>query len=433
LNDPTDSREQAWLAALRSALARRAEAERLVGDRLSRLEDAEHLAARRAELLAEVESSVSWRITAPLRWIKGKWRELRGGGERDVSPGSARVSLVSPPKLEPALPPGSLLEGSPWREQELPQEVLDVPSMITADERRLLYWLARHYYTGDGAILDAGCYLGGSTLALAAGLRDGGAGELAGSPIFSYDLFRVDEGMTPDLRAEAGLQEGDSFRPLFEENLGECLRYCNVLEGNILDHGWVGDGPIEIAFLDVLKRSNLNDFAVETFFGEFIPGRTILVQQDFVHEFCPWIHVTMGYFDPYFELLDLFDFGSAVYLLREPIPPDALKMSIERDLPPDEKIRLMDRAIAPLSGEMRGIVECAKACLLHHVVGPQAMDAHLHYIEARYARSDQVMRSIGWTRSMYRLGGDPGGPRDTFHVPDPIELEDAPTPEAPGR
>jgi hypothetical protein len=33
---------------------------------------------------------------------------------------------------------------------------VDIPSMISPEERRDLFWLARHHYTGRGAILDAG-------------------------------------------------------------------------------------------------------------------------------------------------------------------------------------------------------------------------------------------------------------------------------------
>jgi hypothetical protein len=45
-------------------------------------------------------------------------------------------------------------------------------SMLSLYELSLLYALGRHYYTGDGAIIDAGPLLGASTYAFARGVSD---------------------------------------------------------------------------------------------------------------------------------------------------------------------------------------------------------------------------------------------------------------------
>jgi len=388
----------ALLAALHGALSERAAAERAVAEHRRQLAEAEHLAAQQERLIRRMRGSRSWRITAPIRRGTAAWRRVRGRGA-PAWDGSSEWAPVAETDGKASLysAGGSTLGERPWRfAGGVPREALEVSSMMTVPEKQLLYWLARHYYSGEGEILDAGCYLGGSTRALATGLE--GRADVAGTkPIHSYDLFEVGVG-TPDL-VEAGLERGDSFRPLFERNLGPLLGYCDVVEGDFLDHGWVADRPIEIAFFDVLKTWALNDHALGSFFGSFIPGRTILVQQDFVHEYCPWIHVTMGHLDPYFELLDVFDHGSAVYLLREPIPPEALNISIETDLSPGDKVTFMDRAIEPVSGEMRGILEGAKAFLLGQLSGPAAMLTHLDYVEDRYGDSDQVLRSVRWLKS----------------------------------
>jgi hypothetical protein len=423
LNEPTDSREEVWLAALESALSQRAQAERVVGERMSRLSEAEHLAARQAETLAEIESSFSWRITAPLRWAKGWWLRRRGPANQPKHgpPGEQASTGLIPRSIR-----ARGLDDRPWRrEPTLPFEAADVVSMITPAERALLHWLARHYYSGDGAIVDAGCYLGGSTLALATGL-DRRDTPVDGAPIYSYDLFRIDEGMTPDLFAAEGLVIGDSFRPIFERNLGSYGRFCNVVEGDIVQRGWVGDGPIEIAFIDILKCWRISQGVVEKFFPHFIPGRTILVQQDFVHEICPWIHITMAYLEPYFELLDAFDFGSAVYLLREPLPDEVLRVNIAEDLSANEKLALMDRAIEPFSGEMRGILECAKASLLYFLLGLEGMDAQLRYVEERYRASPIVAQCARRTSVVWRAVAA-GGPQwsGTFHVPDSADANEA--------
>src|SRR3954452_12269147 len=84
----------------------------------------------------------------------------------------------------------------PWRDVTLPPDAVGIPTMLSKTERKLLYGLAREYASGDAAIVDAGCFLGGSTAALLAGLRDRGAA-WAGPPLASYDLFRVEEYTLP--------------------------------------------------------------------------------------------------------------------------------------------------------------------------------------------------------------------------------------------
>jgi hypothetical protein len=359
-----------------------------------RLEQTEAVAEERLRLLNELERSSSWRLTAPLRAA----RQRLGGSALatsapDHSTNGAEAPTVPTGGFEPTQREPHGLWRRPWRDgDDPPERVGAIPAMITDDERRLLYWLTREYFTGEGAILDAGCYLGGSTAALAAGLADR-AEVPPGAKITSYDLFLLDYFMLVDIPDDMGLDEGDSFRPVFDRHLAGYEQFLDVREGNILEHGWSGE-PIEIAFLDVLKSWPINDFVLEEFFGSMIPGRTIIVQQDFVHEFAPWIHVTMGMLSPYVELLDMFEVCSSVYLLKAPIPEAVLKTKTGKDLTPAEIIGYMDTAIEPATGEVRGTLEAAKATLLRLVEGREAMEAQLDAIEAEYDGSWRVARSV---------------------------------------
>src|SRR5215207_725589 len=53
----------------------------------------------------------------------------------------------------------------PWRDVVLPPAAVGIPTMLSKAERKVLYSLARDYAGGDHAIVDAGCFLGGSTAA----------------------------------------------------------------------------------------------------------------------------------------------------------------------------------------------------------------------------------------------------------------------------
>ena len=80
----------------------------------------------------------------------------------------------------------------PAESTTLPVEVRSVKTMLSAQELELLYTLARDQYTGRGEIVDGGAFLGGSTLALANGLRDNRRVQDKNGRIHSYDLFRAD-------------------------------------------------------------------------------------------------------------------------------------------------------------------------------------------------------------------------------------------------
>jgi hypothetical protein len=82
------------------------------------------------------------------------------------------------------------LRTKPWYTVDLPPEVATAVGMISADERRLLYTLARDYYTGAGRIIDGGAYLGCSSLALGWGLKHQCYPE---EPVIdAFDIFLID-------------------------------------------------------------------------------------------------------------------------------------------------------------------------------------------------------------------------------------------------
>src|SRR5437588_1179773 len=153
--------------------------------------------------------------------------------------------------------------------------------MLSKDERRLLYSLARDYASGDAAIVDAGCFLGGSTAALLAGVRDRPK-RWTGPPVASYDLFQAEAytlrkffGDDPSIRV------GDSFRERFDTNLAQFDVPHLVYQGDITKIGWSGE-PIDILFLDVLKSWEINDAVLRHFFASLVPGRSVIVHQDYV-------------------------------------------------------------------------------------------------------------------------------------------------------
>jgi hypothetical protein len=292
-----------------------------------------------------------------------------------------------------------------WDEDSLPERLREVPSMLTYGERALLYSLGRELSSG-ASIVDAGCFLGGSTAALALGVS-----EVLAEPqpvIHSYDLFLVDHSARTHYSALIGDREiGADLRPVFETVVGaDLIGYVEVHAGDLLAQRWGGE-PIDVLFVDVAKTWELSDHVAHEFFPALIPGRSVVVQQDYVHEWLPWVHITMQLLDGCFERVAVVSGSpSVVFRCTRAIKPSDLPVRL-RDLPDARLERLFDAAVAPYDGEDRSILECARAVLLVDLHGADQAVAHLDRLAARTdsptARFETVWGQVrGWAAALPR-------------------------------
>jgi hypothetical protein len=276
-----------------------------------------------------------------------------------------------------------------WRDVDLPPDAVGIPTMLSKLERKLLYTLARDYASGDAAIVDAGCFLGGSTAALLAGLHDRPE-PWDGPPIESYDLFRVEAYTVPKFFADdRSIRPGESFRSHFDANVAKFAVPHVVHEGDITEIGWSG-GPIEILFLDVLKTWEVNDAVLRDFFPSLVPGRSVIVHQDYGSGWLPWIPIGVELMGESLRLVDAMEWGSHVFFVADEIPAALLEHGVSGvDL--DTKFRLVDQAVARAGGWIRGMLEMARTELIYERDGTAAALRDLGAIVDRYPDDELVL------------------------------------------
>ncbi len=228
------------------------------------------------------------------------------------------------------------LRHKPWYSVDLPAEVasLTKTSMIHADERRMLYTLARDYFLGAGRIIDGGTYLGASSLSLGYGLKDRGYQK---EPIIdAFDRFIIDEFsvqyyFNQEAEPARQIKAGDNIRFLYERTIGPIADYVTIHEGDITQAPW-GGGAIEILFSDVSKGWSVNDYIISNWISALLPEIGILIQQDQVQEYHVWVAITMEILADYFEVIDYTMYSSMVYLLKREIPDRVLQKCLSGNI-----------------------------------------------------------------------------------------------------
>jgi hypothetical protein len=265
--------------------------------------------------------------------------------------------------------------------ERLEPSLRDVRSMLSYSERALLFLLARNHVDGRGAIVDAGCFVGGSTLALAMGLRDSRRSVVT-TRIHSYDMFRYEswsmQGYLEDL---PGLPEGADLRPVFLGNIAGYEDLVRVHAGDLLAQRWHGE-PIEVLFVDVAKSWELNHQVARMFFPSLIPGHSVIIQQDLVHWGHPWTMILMEHYAEHFRPVGYAWFSSMVYLCTRDFARGVLESDL-RDLPLERKLDLIDQAKMRVEGDLRESMDLSKALIMLEAGLCERALAHVDAVEAR--------------------------------------------------
>lgn len=172
----------------------------------------------------------------------------------------------------------------PWDQHPLAGE-LGAETMLSIDEVNYLHWLGKTRYTGTGRVVELGSFLGGSTLALCKGLAQNPAWQ---QPLLAYDrfiMFNDQENRYAHIAAP-----GESFLPVFQNNLRDYKDRITTRPMGIpdpipgVDHTealYPEREPIEILFVDAAKSWPVHLTILRVFGPHLIPGKSVVIQQDF--------------------------------------------------------------------------------------------------------------------------------------------------------
>jgi hypothetical protein len=272
-----------------------------------------------------------------------------------------------------------------WRSMPLVwQRHPQIPSMLTLEEMQLLYWLARDWFTGAGTLVDCGAWLGGSTSALCAGLADNPRVARKGGAVHSFDRF-VYESYFADWFEKIGehLADGDSFLHVFERLTAPYRRFLTTHTGDVCATPYDG-GDVEVLFIDVCKSWEINAAVVAKFFRHLVPGRSVVVQQDYVHHFAYWLVLTMDHLRDYFEYRGRVSDGhSAVFLCTDKLPDHLLDVDL-RTLPLGQKRAAFEREVLRAEGWQRVEFLVGYARMLYDVGDVRGARAAVARIDPRF-------------------------------------------------
>ncbi len=256
----------------------------------------------------------------------------------------------------------SKLYFQPFFDIDLPAQVTEIPALLNIHERRLLYYVAKEIFKGWGSFVDAGCFVGGSTVAICEGLSENKNLKDKSGYLHTYDRFVVDGSMKKSQRiidAMYGDATDDGFYRAFQKHTQKHKDLITLHRGDLMSEQWDGS-PIEVHFLDVAKTWDLTKWIMKHHYSCFKPG-TILIHQDYYDPRSYWLPLTVGFLSDYFELIENVESSTAVFLCTETPPQEILEQDIRETLSLAEALDATMSMGSNISSVRRGILEIQAA------------------------------------------------------------------------
>ena len=265
-----------------------------------------------------------------------------------------------------------------------------VPSMMSMVEKRVLFILARKHYSGEGVIIDAGIFLGASTVCFGEGIRANPHANAIrrtwDKPVIAFEKAVIGNRM-PEFFARNEVTgmgaPGESFADALRENIAGVADMVDLRVGDIMETARDCDQPVEILFLDVLKLPEISRFMIRQFFTRLIPGVSVVVHQDYFYELLPYIMVDQEFFQDHFAFIGE-ACSTALFLCTRAIDEAAVQR-LEAGLSADEQQRLlsiaMQRSIDPAR---RFMCALAKARLINSLHGEDAAFDYLNFARREF-------------------------------------------------
>lgn len=245
-----------------------------------------------------------------------------------------------------------------------------IPAMSAEQETAYIERYARDEYTGRGEIVDLGCWMGATTVAIARGLEGNARPAATGRKVHAFDRFVWESWMDQfvvDTPLGGRYRPGDSFSELFLANTAEWGHRVESHAGDLLRPDWAGQ-PVEFLFVDAMKSWELAHSIALTFFPCLLPGVSTVMHQDFCHFGTYWIHLVMYRLRRYFEpVCDLKDAWSVVFKCREAIPAEVFAEPVTLgSFSPDELDAAFAHSAGMVSPDKRAQLVGAHAIALLH-------------------------------------------------------------------
>jgi hypothetical protein len=243
----------------------------------------------------------------------------------------------------------------------------NVVGMVMDQERVWFRSYAADVYSGAGAIVDLGCFVGSTTISLAQGLlanRTARAAKIHAYDRFLWDDFIKDWWKAKDLPSPDVVD--NSFLPEFLKRTLPWKDQIIVHREDLSVAHW-DDGPIEFLLVDAMKSSELAESIAHTFFSFLIPGKSYVAHQDFAHFFTSWIHLLQFRLqDSFVVAADIPNSGTVVFRYHTQFAPEAFSDLSLRSAPVEEIEAAFEYSLRLVSDDKKPNVVAAKAMAYLH-------------------------------------------------------------------